>query len=231
MLADQHAVIVEVEGPFVSTNFSISGRLAGVALAAVAAITLAACDSEQVGAAAVVGDHTITVEDVQEQAQELIDTPGSGLDDTHDYTQLQRDLLSREILARVMDQVAENHGIEITGAAVDELVAQQFEALPPDQDIDALLAEAMYTRETFERAARSQLIGNQVVGPGGDQTALVAEADKAVEQLGVEVNPRYGEWGDDFVVDDVSGSISTPAGEDEWADEEAQGAATDEHGN
>lgn len=200
-----------------STIRSIARRLTGVTLAAVTAVALAACDSDQVGAAAVVGGERITVDEVQEQAQRLIDTPGSGLDDTHDYGRLQRDLLSREILARIMRRVAENEDIEVTDAQVDDLVDQQFQGLPPDQDIDALLAEGTYTRESFREAARSQLVANQLIGSDGDQTALREALDTATAELEIEVSPRFGEWSESFVVEEVSGSISTPAGDEDEA--------------
>lgn len=194
-----------------STIPSIARRLAGVTLAALAAVTLTACDSDQIGAAAVVGGERITVEDLQAKAQEIVDIPGSGLEDTRDLTQLQRDLLGREILARVMRQAAEDQGLDVTDAQVDDLVAQELDGLPEDQDVDAALAQSTFTLESFREAARTQLIAEGLTGEGGDQTALVEAVNTATDELGVEVNPRYGEWGENFAVEELSGSISTPA--------------------
>ena len=64
---------------------------------------------------------------------------------------------------------------------------------------------------------RQSFVANQLIGSDGDQTALIEAIDTATAELEVEVSPRFGEWGENFVIEEISGSISTPAGDEDEA--------------
>jgi peptidyl-prolyl cis-trans isomerase SurA len=182
----------------------LSRRVAAVASSAVLAVALAACDSDQVGAAAVVGGERITVSDLQEHTREVVAIiPDSDI--TGDQAELQRGLLSRMISFRLDEQVARDEGITITEAAVDEFIADQLIAQAPDGDLTPLLAQNWLTEETLRDAVRQVLTIDEVGGAEAYAEAVAA----AAEEIGIEVNPRYGTWDGTQVVQ-ASGSISVP---------------------
>jgi hypothetical protein len=189
------------EGPIVL----FSRRVAAVASSAVLAVAaLAACDADQVGAAAVVGDDRITVAELQEQAREVVSlTPGA--DVTGDQAELQNTVLTLMIQFQVDQQVARDAGITISEADIDAFIADQLLPQAPDGDLTPLLVQNRLTEDTLRDAVRQVLTieaigGNEVYGQAFTEAA---------EQLGVEISPRYGSWDGQRVVAE-SGSISVP---------------------
>ncbi|MDT0269583.1 SurA N-terminal domain-containing protein [Streptomyces sp. DSM 44915] len=174
----------------------------------VAAPLLTGCSTEaHPGAAAVVGDERITIASVQErvetvrQAQreqpegdQLLQASGG----------LTRQTVSFLVYLEVLEQTAEANGVEITrreiqeSRALAEASAGGAEAL----ERSALVANAlpMAGEEQIEQMLAGQLMFqglasrlNAPPGPEGDQLIQQALAETA-EEIGVEVNPRYGEW-------------------------------------
>ncbi|HEX6231679.1 MAG TPA: SurA N-terminal domain-containing protein [Jiangellaceae bacterium] len=183
----------------------LSRRVAAVASSAVLAVALAACDADQIGAAAVVGGERITVADLQEHTREVAEVGGA--ETTGDQAEIQRGLLNRMISFRLDDQIERDTGISISEAEIDEFIADQLIPQAPDGDLTPLLAQNWLTEETLRDAVR-QVLTIQELG-GGEAYAQAMAA--AAEEVGVEVNPRYGAWDGTQVVQQ-SGSISVPVG-------------------
>ncbi|HEU4540836.1 MAG TPA: SurA N-terminal domain-containing protein [Jiangellaceae bacterium] len=182
----------------------LSRRVAAVASSAAFAVALTACDAEQVGAAAVVGGERITVAELQEHTREVVEViPDSDI--TGNQAELQLGLLNRMISFRLDDQVARDTGVTISEAAVDEFIADQLIPQAPEGDLTPLLAQNWLTEETLRDAVRQVLTIEEL---GGSEAYAQAIAS-AAEELGVEVNPRYGTWDGTQVVAE-SGSISVP---------------------
>jgi peptidyl-prolyl cis-trans isomerase SurA len=183
---------------------SLSRRVAAVASSVVLAVALAACDADQVGAAAVVGGERITVTELQDHAREVMDMSPDA-DITGNQAELQRGLLNRIISFRLADQVASDSGVTISEAAIDEFIAEQLIPQTPDGDLTPLLAQNWLTEQTLRDAVRQVLTIEELGGSEAYAQAITA----AAEEVGVEVNPRYGTW-DGIQVIDQSGSISMP---------------------
>ncbi len=182
----------------------LSRRVAAVVSSVVLAAVLAGCDSDQVGAAAIVGDERITVSQLQEHAREVVALLPNG-DITGDQAELQRGLLDRMISFRLNEQVARDHDITITEADIDQFIADQLITQSPDGDLTPLLADNWLTEETLRDAVRQVLTIEEIGGAEAYADAIAA----AAEEVGVEVNPRYGSWDGTQVVQS-SGSISVP---------------------
>lgn len=184
---------------------SLRRRVAAVASSAALAIALAACDADQVGAAAVVGGERITVTELQDHVREVVELmPGEQA--TGDQRNTQLTVLNRMIAFRLLDRVAADAGITVTEAEVDQFIADQLIPQVPEGDLTPLLAQNLLTEDTLRDAVREVLVLQQV----GQQAYLGALVDVS-EQVGVEVNPRYGTW-TGAGIEDVSGSVSVPVG-------------------
>lgn len=181
----------------------LSRRVAAVASSAVLAVALAACDTDQVGAAAVVGGERITVAELQEHTREVAEVTGS--EATGEQAELQRGVLNRMISFRLNEQVARDAGITISEAEIDQFIADQLVAQTPDGDITPILAQNLLTEETLRDAVHQALTISEIGGNEAYSQAISATA----EEVGVEINPRYGEW-DGVQVVQASGSISEP---------------------
>lgn len=172
-------------------------RVVGASVAVIAALTLTACDSQQIGAAAVVGDQRITVSDLQDQARAIAELPDSTLDPHGDLSEIQRTILALHIRHEVLGRVAEDEGLEVTDAEIDTALEQG--GLPASDE--SVVAELDRTN------VHDQLMFQKLV-EAGDEAAAIETFNAAAAELGIEVNPRYGTWGEDLTVTPDSGSIS-----------------------
>lgn len=185
-------------------------RRAAVALGiAVAAAGLVACDADQVGAAAVVGDERITVSDLQDDV--LAFHEFAGTEPVGDQTDLQRGYLQAEIRHLIVTQVGEDIGVTVSEAAVDQYIADQFLAQNPEGELSQLMVDNMLTEQGFRDAIHDTIMIDALVAEVGDENAVGEMFDATAESLEIEINPRYGAW-EGVGLDPVSGSISVPAG-------------------
>ncbi|HSI93972.1 MAG TPA: SurA N-terminal domain-containing protein [Jiangellaceae bacterium] len=187
----------------------LSRRVAAVASSAALAFVLTACDADQVGAAAVVGGDRITVSELQDHVREVVAMMPDA-DATGDQRDTQLTVLNRMIGFQLRDHIAANAGITVTEAEVDEFIAEQLIPQAPDGDLTPLLAQNLLTEETLREAVREVIVLQRV----GGQEAYVQALIEASEEVGVEVNPRYGSWAG-AGIEDVSGSVSEQAGLDQ----------------
>lgn len=187
----------------------LSRRVAAVASSAALAFVLTACDADQVGAAAVVGGDRITVSELQDHVREVVAMMPDA-DATGDQRDTQLTVLNRMIGFQLRDHIAANAGITVTEAEVDEFIAEQLIPQAPDGDLTPLLAQNLLTEATLREAVREVIVLQRV----GGQEAYVQALIEASEEVGVEVNPRYGSWAG-AGIEDVSGSVSMQAGLDQ----------------
>lgn len=181
----------------------LSRRVAAVASSAVLALGLTACDTNQVGAAAVVGDQRITVSELQEQVREVAAVQSG--DATGDQLNLQMTLLDRMIGFKLREHIAADAGVTITEAQVDDFIADQLRAQAPDGDLTPLMAQNAMTEDTLREVVRVVLTLEEM----GGQEAYFQAMSAVSEEVGVEVNPRYGSW-TGVNIEQTSGSISIP---------------------
>jgi SurA N-terminal domain len=187
-------------------------RALAAALWVAAAVLLAACGTnqiDQIGAAAVVGDHRITVAELQEQVQDLADSLPDGGDASGDQSVAQQTILQRMIQGELLDAVARDEGVQVSEADIDAFIDEVVVSQAPDGDITPLLAQNSLTEASLRGVVRSQLIADELTERmGGERQLAEALAEKA-EEIGVTVSPRYGYW-NGLVLQPTSGSISEP---------------------
>lgn len=177
-------------------------RLLG-ALALGAGVALSGCGTaERIGSAALVGREPISVASLQAESRQLVAARG-GSEETPGA--LQRDRLSWVIGTRVLDAALARNGVTLTPRAV-ERVRAGFE-----QQVGgaAKLQQEVLTRFPVAREGVPEVIryyaGLDALGaklvPGDPQRvgearqgAVLKALTDAAEELGVQVNPRYGSW-------------------------------------
>lgn len=176
--------------------------------AALIALAVTACDSEEIGAAAVVGGERITVGELQSEVKAAAALPGSPVTlNGDDLKQHQTAILTEQVQGLVMAHVVEEAGIDVTGAEVDAFIEEQIVPQAPDGDLDAFLAQSGYTEERLEDLARFQISGQKLTQEMGGQEGVIEALTKAGKDLDVKINPRYGKW-EGIEVNAVSGSVS-----------------------
>jgi hypothetical protein len=166
------------------------------ALALVAGLGLTGCGSlGNPGVAARVGDEAISISFLQEQVEETLDIAGQNPNDTIRVAELQYGLLRQMIHNRLIVPTGERLGVHITQADVDrvkrEIREQQSSPVP-----SGMLDE--YARfHALRRELNVKLLGRQPTSPADQYEAdrkLIAEMSKTAREIGIEINPRYGEW-------------------------------------
>jgi len=190
-----------------------------VVFCVVAAASLTACDTNEIGAAAVVGDDRITIGELQDRVRDFTDSIPDESAAGADPAVLQQALLDRMIRHDLLEQLARDEGIEVSEADIDTFIDEQVEGPAPDGDITDLLAQSALTDNTLREAVRDVLIQQELVDELGDEEAYTEALAEKSEEIGVKVSPRYGTWNDGSL-EATSGSISEPdeAAEDEPAD-------------
>jgi hypothetical protein len=187
------------------------GRRILVAVACVTAGMLTACDTDTVGAAAVVGGDTISIRELQDEVRDVTVSSPEGGEPTGDQTEVQQTLLERMIQHELLAAVGRDEGIEVTEAEIDTFIDEQVLAQAPDDDIGPLLAQNALTEDTLREFVRDQLVAQALIDRFGGQQQLIEALTEKGDEIGVEINPRYGTWSDIFL-EPSSGSISEPAG-------------------
>jgi SurA N-terminal domain len=191
-------------------RFTVSpSRRVVAAVLCVAAFALAACNTEQIGAAAVVGADRITVAELQEQVRDLADSLPDSAGPTGDQTVAQHAILERMIRSELLAAVARDEGVEITEAEIDAFIEDQVLSQAQDGDIGPLLAQNNLTEASLEDFVRDQLIAGKLIDQFGGQEELIQRLIDKADEIGVTVSPRYGTW-DGVVLEQSSGSISEP---------------------
>lgn len=170
------------------------------------AVTTSACDADEVGTAAVVGNNRISISELQDMTRKVADRPGSPFDINGDLTELQGRLLQQEIHNNVMGELAAAEGVQISEAQVDQVLDEQY--VSQTDDFGAALIQNGFTMASLRDAVRSQLEQGELLQKlGNDPDKLTTAYGDMAKELGVKVNPRYGEW-NETQLEQVSGSVS-----------------------
>ena len=175
----------------------------------VAGASLAACNTEQIGAAAVVGDARITVAELQEQVSELADSLPDSAGAIGDQSAAQHTILERMIQSMLLAAVAADEGVEVSEAEIDAYIDEQVVSQAQDGDIGPLLAQNNLTETSLRPFVRDQLIATKLIEELGGQEVLIQAITEKADEIGVTVSPRYGTW-NGVVLEQSSGSISEP---------------------
>ncbi|HEX2363230.1 MAG TPA: SurA N-terminal domain-containing protein [Jiangellaceae bacterium] len=184
-------------------------RVAAAVFCVAATVGLTACNTAEIGAAAVVGDVRITVAELQEQVRELADSLPDSAGATGDQSIAQHAILQRMIQSELLALVAAEEGVEVSEADIDAYIDEQVLSQAPDGDIGPLLAQNNLTEDSLRDAVRDQLMAAAMTERLGGQEQLVEVLTAKADEIGVTVSPRYGTW-NGIVLEQSSGSISEP---------------------
>ncbi len=152
------------------------------------------------------GEETITIQALQGEIVDFSESFDEPLPVTGDLSDVQREFLTREINHLLLIEMADREGVEITAAGVDELYDELGEQA--GGDLDALRAQFVYTEAGLRRALEDELRVQGLEPIVGDIVPALAQT---ADEVGVEVNPRFGSWEGASLVPGT-GSISVPAG-------------------
>lgn|GEM_PF-1794256 len=170
-----------------------SSKLVGlvVGLLVVGAGSLAGCSTATVppGVAAQVGDQTITIADLQAEVRSLAADSDDPAGFSDDAANIQREILGRTVQFELVRKVAADQGISVSPAEVDEFLDLAAEA--NGGDLTQFRVQNLYTEDALRVGAEVQLLVQQLQEAGVD---LAPEVEALAEEVGVQVNPRFGSW-------------------------------------
>jgi hypothetical protein len=176
---------------------------AALAVATLTVTGLTACGTqERLGSAAVIDGHQISTDDLQADARAYVETvPGA------DTAEVQRALLQREILSRIIAAEARKVGVHASPAAVAK---QRDDLLPSVGGRSGLLRQlaagqspVILAPSMIDRWFKDQILYRRIatrLAVGGDPQSQdsIAATTKALIATGhamdIHVNPRYGTW-------------------------------------
>ncbi|WNI15834.1 SurA N-terminal domain-containing protein [Actinacidiphila sp. ITFR-21] len=184
---------------------AVSIAAAGLLLASPA---LTACGSgpAHAGAAAVVGDHRITVSTLQAEVTELrteVSASPQGAQLLDSAGDLSTQMLGRLVEDQVLDRALAKAHLTVTDGEVQrdrQAALAQFGGNEAQLDSTLLVnygvAKSDIDHFFYRDVASGKLIQSLGYQPGSDggNTALTQEVVKTADSIGVSVNPRYGTW-------------------------------------
>ncbi len=171
--------------------------LAACAAAAAGALLLTGCQGSP-GAAATVGDTTISEQQLADDVDQLTSDPNSGAaQDSSAVTSL----LGRLITVALVDQLAAQHGVAATdGEIAAQLGAYEQQAGSKDAVYQVFAQQGVPASQVPSMLRLSVLATKlgPVLKPEGtsdEQTQAIVDAITALsDEVGVQVNPRWGAW-------------------------------------
>jgi hypothetical protein len=186
--------------------------LAGLALAL--GPVMSGCQQTTVGTAASVGDQRITITRLQGQIAELnlARSAAGGAGQTANPTvvsaaELQRAKLTSLVLSELFAATARRLTVRVTEGDVDALLRQVTSQAGGEEQLRAQALKANLApsqiRSVLRDRAVLRAITNRLTGgvPATDQASqtqaevkLVAALSATASDLGVSINPRYGQW-------------------------------------
>ncbi|MET8166096.1 SurA N-terminal domain-containing protein [Streptomyces sp. NPDC005329] len=174
--------------------------------AIVAAPLLAACGNDaHPGAAAVVGDQRITVAQLESRVNEVRTAQRAAVTDDAQYAQavaqtgsLARDTLHGMVLDKVLHRAAEDAGVTVSRREVQEMRAGLEQQAGGAKGLEAAwLQQYGIPPQRLDENLRLQLEAQKLateLGTNTSQPAFWNALSKASKALGVDLNPRYGNW-------------------------------------
>ncbi|MGV9626220.1 SurA N-terminal domain-containing protein [Streptomyces sp. NPDC003487] len=171
-----------------------------------AAPLLTACGSEtHPGAAAVVGGQKISVSTLESRVNEVRDAQRAAAGDDANYARvvsgtgtLTRQTLHSMVLDQVLHRAAQDAGVTVTRRDVQQLRANVEQQVGGAKALDATwLRQYGIPPQRVDDNLRLQVEAQKLaakLGTTTDQPAFWKALSKASDELGVDLNPRYGTW-------------------------------------
>ncbi|MDQ1627745.1 MAG: hypothetical protein QOI54_1489 [Actinomycetota bacterium] len=204
-----------------NTSSRLRRTLVSVVVALLATGTLAACNADQLGAAAIVDGRTITTAQLQSATRSYLATVR-----TADSSKVQLRILERMVLSRVIDTAARNEGVGVRAGTVARERDRVLKSVGGSRkDLVRALAQqqtpTVLPPSQVDRWVRDRLLYNKIVAKlagGGDPASAESAARatnelvKASRSMKITINPRYGRWDPARGIESqISGGLSKTA--------------------
>lgn len=172
---------------------------AAAALATSAAVLLTGCSNQEAGAAATFSNGRIAESDLTAAVTAVLAAKGQATT-TPDLSLVQQ-TLGRMITQRLVSELAEQEGIEITQGKLDEMRVNYEEQIGSPEALEQAFLQENVAPSQLEAVLRLQLQAQELGyaynprGSADEQGMAVFEAVSAAsEELDTTVNPRFGTW-------------------------------------
>lgn len=177
-----------------------------------AGAVLAGCGEPLAGSAAVVGDARLTDQQLSQTVSTLTERLGIPESD-----QVSQAVLSRWMVAQMVDELAAQKGIAVTKGEVDQTIADESERAGGQEAFESGALQAGVLPEDIPGAVRTSLLIDkltQTTITGDDptgQTGLITAVQQLSEELDPQVSPRFGTWdAEQLTVGALPDDLSTP---------------------
>jgi hypothetical protein len=144
----------------------------------------------------------------------------SGVPDGANGASLNRQVITGLVQTAVINEVAEQAGVTVTQSQIDDLVDSAAKSAGGLESLQKSLAEQYsvapsqideFARTNLQYSALSEKLGNGDPNVGSEKASALIGA--ASVDLGVSVNPRFGEWAArQLTVEPPPDVLSAPAG-------------------
>jgi len=186
-------------------------------LAGLGMLALAACGGQQPGAAAIVGETSITETQLNSNLQTVLAAQGRTADDAS-YA-MTVTALDRMITTELVDQLAADLDVQVTQGEIDAVIAAYVEQAGGEQELQDFLLQQDVAASEIPGLLRLNLLVEKLgmlIDPQGtpetQSMAVFQIASVFADEVGVTVNPRFGGWdGPNLAVTEVPNDLSVPA--------------------
>jgi len=173
--------------------------LAAAALATAASVILSGCANQEAGAAATFSDGRIAESDLTSAVAAVLEAKGQATT-TPDLILVQQ-TLGRMITQRLVSELAEREGVEISQGKLDEMRVNYEEQIGGPEALEQAFLQENVAPSQLEAVLRLQLQAQELgylLNPRGsaeEQGTAVFEAVSTLsEELDTTVSPRFGSW-------------------------------------
>ena len=188
--------------------------IVGAGVLAVAA--LSGCGSAAPGAAAVVGDDRISESELTENVKQVLRAQGRPVDSASEA--LVVTTLDRMITTSLVEQLAEQQGVEVTQGELDATLANYAEATGGQEAFEELLIQQDLAPESIEDLFRVNILAQKLGmeldpmgSPEAQSSAVLTAVAEFSEEVGTSVSPRYGTWdGATLTLGAIANDLSIP---------------------
>lgn len=176
-------------------------------------VAIAGCGPALSGSAAVVGEERLTDSALSETTTQL--TQKLGIPESAQVSQV---VLSRWVVAELIDELAVRRGVEVTKGAVDQSISEETERAGGREALEQSALQAGVVPEMIPDVVRTTLLIDQLskISVTGDdptgQTGLLVQVQQLSEELQPQVSPRFGTWdAEQLTVGALPDDLSTSA--------------------
>lgn len=178
-----------------------------------AGLLLTGCGQQTLaGSAAVVGDARLTDTELGQTVTTLTEKLGIPASD-----QVSQAVLSRWMVAQMVDELAAQKGISVSKGEVDQTITDETEKSGGQEAFEngALqagvlpegIADAVRTSLLIDKLSQTTITGDDASG----QTGLVTAVQALSDELDPQVSPRFGTWdAEQLTVGALPDDLSTP---------------------